>query len=192
MDTTKQSEPQEMLQMVRSIGSALRQLRKERKLSLDELADRTGVSKLTLGKIERGESNPSLCVIWRMTDGLGVPLSSLFAEESGVLVSRSGEGIQLTDGPWKIEPMFAESANGTVEIYRAYLDPHSEYSSEYHPTGLTETVTVLSGSVRVIVCDKPYELKAFDAVRFRGDHKHSYNNDTDEVAVLQISLERQP
>lgn len=191
MDTSKDTEPQEMLEMVRSIGLTLRQQRKERKLSLDELAELTGVSKLTLGKIERGETNPSLAVIWRIADGLAIPMSSLFAVENAVQVTRSGEGIHFTDGPWKVEPMFAQSANGTGEVYRVFIQPQSSYCSEYHPAGFIETATVMSGSVRVMVCDKPYDLKPYDAIRFRSDYRHSYVNDTDEAAVLQISLERQ-
>jgi len=180
-----------MLEMVRGIGLTLRQLRKERKMSLDELAERTGVSKLTLGKIERGETNPSLAVIWRIADGLSIAMASLFAAESVVQLSRSGEGIYFTDGPWRVEPMFARQANGAAEVYRAFLQPRSSYCSEFHPAGLVETAIVMSGSVRVKVCDKHYELKAFDALRFAGDYSHCYINDTDEVAVLQISLERQ-
>ncbi|WP_051620305.1 helix-turn-helix domain-containing protein [Paenibacillus sp. UNC451MF] len=190
MDFSKDIEPQDMMEMVRRIGQQFRYMRKEQKLSLDDLADRTGVSKLTLGKIERGETNPSLAVIWRIADGLSIPMSSLFETEKVIQLSRTGEGIYFTDGPWRVEPIFARSSNGNVDSYRAFLQPHSTYSSEYHPTSVMETATVMSGSVRIMVCDKPYELQLHDSIRFRGDYGHSYVNHSDSETILHISLER--
>ncbi|WP_079910122.1 helix-turn-helix domain-containing protein [Paenibacillus sp. 32352] len=190
MDLPKDTE-QDMMEMVRRIGHQLRHMRKERKLSLDDLADLTGVSKLTLGKIERGETNPSLAVIWRIADGLSIPMSSLFENETFVQLSRSGEGIHFTDGPFRVEPIFTRSSNGIADSYRVFLQPDSSYSSEYHPAGLIETATVMSGSVRINVCDTSYEMGLYDSIRFRGDYSHSYINTSDSAAVIHISLERQ-
>lgn len=47
------------------MGAALKKYRKEKNISLDDLAELTGVSKLTLGNIERGETNPTLTIIWK-------------------------------------------------------------------------------------------------------------------------------
>lgn len=190
LDSSKDIEQQDMLEMVRRMGHQLRQMRKEQGLSLDDLAERTGVSKLTLGKIERGETNPSLTVIWRIADGLAIPLSSLFETERVVQLSRSGEGIYFTDGPWRVEPIFTHASNGMMDSCRAILQPHSTYSAEYHPASVMETATVMSGSVRIVVCDKPYVLQRYDSIRFRGDYSHSYVNETDEEAILYITLER--
>ena len=56
-------------------GQRLRQLRQINKLSLAALAESAGVTKLTLGKIERGEGNPTLSVIWKIANGLGAEMS---------------------------------------------------------------------------------------------------------------------
>ncbi|MCS7458617.1 XRE family transcriptional regulator [Paenibacillus doosanensis] len=191
MDISKEQDEQEVQGMVRRIGHQLRQLRKEQKLSLDDLAEKSGVSKLTLGKIERGETNPSLAVLWRIADGLSVPMFSLFAGETVVQVSRAGSGMQFTDGPWRIEPMFPQSMSGGTEIYRAYLAPRSKYSSDYHPADVMETAALMSGIARIIVSDVEHELHPHDAIRFRGGCVHTYVNDSDDTAVLLISLERE-
>lgn len=189
MDETKETNPVEIQAMVERIGSLLRQKRKEKKWSLDELADKTGVSKLTLGKIERGETNPSLAVMWRIADGLAIPLSALFLPEQGVLVSRPGTGPHFTEGPWRIEPMFPGGARRGAELYRAFLQPNSSYTQEFHPGGVVETATVLSGSVQIEIGSQLYELEAYDSVRFRGDSVHSYKNPSGAAAVLQLMLE---
>ena len=59
------------------MGLRLRKVRQQQGQSLDVLAVKVGVNKLTLGKIERGEGNPTLSVIWKIANGLGVPFSSL-------------------------------------------------------------------------------------------------------------------
>ena len=55
------------------LGLRLRKVRQQQGQSLDALADKAGVNKLTLGNIERGEGNPTLSVIWKIANGLGVP-----------------------------------------------------------------------------------------------------------------------
>lgn len=71
----KENEDMQTKEVIQQVGQLLRQIRNEQKLSLEELAHKTGVSKLTLGKIERGETNPTLAVIWKITKGLSIPLS---------------------------------------------------------------------------------------------------------------------
>ncbi|WP_274654558.1 helix-turn-helix domain-containing protein [Paenibacillus humicola] len=175
--------------LVRSIGSILRRTRKERGLSMEELAGRSGVSKLTLGKIERGETNPSLSVLWRIADGLSVPLSFLLQDEQPAEVSRSGEGVHFTDGPWRVEPMFGSSAGSRTETYRAFLQPHSFYEPEAHPAGTIETAAVMSGTVTITVAGTNHRLGLYDALRFRADAAHLYRNDTDRPAVLHLTIE---
>lgn len=50
------------------ISENLRQIRKEKKLSLDSMAEQTGVSKSMLGQIERGESSPTVATLWKDCD----------------------------------------------------------------------------------------------------------------------------
>ncbi|MFD1204341.1 MULTISPECIES: helix-turn-helix transcriptional regulator [Sporosarcina] len=51
-------------QIVLQVGAVLKKLRKEKRLSLEDLSELSGVSKLTLGNIERGETNPTVAMLW--------------------------------------------------------------------------------------------------------------------------------
>src|SRR5687768_17669758 len=62
------------------LAARLRGLRTERDLTLDGLAERTGVSRSMISLIERGESSPTAAVLDKLAAGLGVTLASLFAE----------------------------------------------------------------------------------------------------------------
>ena len=69
-----------MNQIDRNIALNLRRIRKTKNMSLDMLADRTGVSKSMLGQIERGESNPTVATIGKIVEGLKVPFEQLLYE----------------------------------------------------------------------------------------------------------------
>lgn len=64
------------------IATRLRALRQTQALSLAELAERSGVSKAMISKIERAESSPTATVLGRLAAGLAVPLAQLLAEDA--------------------------------------------------------------------------------------------------------------
>ncbi|BFJ00057.1 MULTISPECIES: helix-turn-helix domain-containing protein [Priestia] len=175
-------------EMIKKVGSELRKIRVQNHLTLDELAERTGVSKLTLGKIERGETNPTLGVMWKITTGLNIPLTKLVSVEPSVSLSKCGEGFSLKgpDEAWKIEFMFQNQMDSTIEMYRAFLSPLATYSPEPHHKGLIEVATVMEGRVEIKIEEEVYELKQFDSVKFEGSHTHSYKNLEERPAVLHL------
>src|ERR687885_1687210 len=63
------------------LGERVRALRRERGLTLEELAQRSGVSRAMISKLERGEKNPTLVVAAKVAEGLGVGLSRLVGVE---------------------------------------------------------------------------------------------------------------
>lgn len=56
------------------LANNLKLLREQRKLSLDKVAEMTGISKTMLGQIERGESSPSITTVWKIANGLKLSL----------------------------------------------------------------------------------------------------------------------
>ena len=64
-------------------GDRLRQLRKARGWSQEELAHRTHRHWTYIGGVERGERNPTLQVIADLAKALGVPIRELFSNGSG-------------------------------------------------------------------------------------------------------------
>lgn len=60
------------------LGSRVRQLRKDRKLSQQKLADISGLAVRTISKIERGKMNPSYEVLSILVSVLGISFDSLF------------------------------------------------------------------------------------------------------------------
>jgi len=176
-------------QMILQVGSALKRIRKEKQISLEELSELTGVSKLTLGNIERGETNPTVGILMKISNGLSIPFMSLFTSTHEVNLYRAGEGFRIANDQknWVIES-FYKSPSNDFEMCRAYLQPNSFYQSELHHVNTVEIATVMEGNITIYVNEEPFSLNQYDSISFRGDHPHSYLNNTDTEVVLHITL----
>ncbi len=63
------------------LKNAIRRLRFERSMTQEELALRTGVSRQTIMSIERGRTNPSVLLAYKIASALTVPLTEVFSME---------------------------------------------------------------------------------------------------------------
>ena len=63
------------------VGINIRRIRTERELSQEEVAYRVGIDVSYLGQIERGRRNPTIGVLGRIADALGVPLAGLLERD---------------------------------------------------------------------------------------------------------------
>ncbi|PFA63133.1 transcriptional regulator [Bacillus sp. AFS015802] len=176
--------------LARHVGMTLRTIRNERGLNLQELASITNVSTLTLGKIERGEANPSLTIIWKIANGLSIPISALLVEKQEVQISRKNKGSKVISAneSLTLEPMFTSSGYGSLETHRAFLKPDSEYRADAHQPGVIEFVTVMEGKVQVKLEEEIFELGQYDSMKFHADKDHSYINTEPTEAVLHFVM----
>ncbi|WP_100398154.1 helix-turn-helix domain-containing protein [Bacillus sp. FJAT-44742] len=176
--------------LAKQVGETLRSIRRERGMSLQNLAEETEVSKLTLGNIERGEANPSLSVIWKIANGLSIPISLLVKEPEEVEISRKGVGNKVVseNKACTLEPMFNMPAFATSEIHRAFLKPNSTYSPGAHQPGVIEYVTVMKGELSLVIENETFSLSEFDSIKFNGDRSHTYINSTSSTVVLHFVM----
>ncbi|MBR3118938.1 XRE family transcriptional regulator [Oceanobacillus profundus] len=169
------------------IGANLRKYRTSKGLSMEAFAKQIGVSKLTLIKVEHGEANPTLSVIWKIADGLKISITELLEMESDVSIIRKGNGVKLSssDKLFVAEPLFRSRS---FELYRGYLQGRSEYVSEAHQPGVIEFVTVMSGELTMELDGEVHHLNAFDSIRFKGDRLHKYVNPSSSVSILHFAI----
>jgi transcriptional regulator with XRE-family HTH domain len=83
----------------RAVGDRLRSLRHLRNLAQDALADRAGLHRSTLQRVEYGKSAVSLDLLWAISDALGVPVTWLLSDEWRALPSGGAEGGEWPDDP---------------------------------------------------------------------------------------------
>lgn len=166
-------------EMGRRVGAKVRDLRKARGLSLDQLAVASGVSRAALSQIETKANNPSLSVLWKIAVGLGVHFAELLVQdESSVAVLRRGEAqvLRSSDGRTESRPLTPAGACPWVEAYELRLSARTTHASDAHAGGTREVVVVLGGQMTVRVGTEAHELMPGDSISFMADQPHSYEN----------------
>lgn len=163
----------------RRVANNLREKRKARGLSLDQLAVASGVSRAALSQIETQKSNPSLSVLWKIAVGLGIPFAELLGGNSqGVSVLRRSDAqvLRSSDGRMESRPLTPAGACPWVEAYELRLAARATHASDPHAAGTREVVIVLNGQLRVRVGTEVHELMAGDSMAFLADQAHVYEN----------------
>jgi transcriptional regulator with XRE-family HTH domain len=163
------------------LGVRVRDLRKERGLTLEELAGVSGVSRAMISKLERGEKNPTLVIAARLAEGLGVSLSRLAGVEERrevVVVPKVGRTV-LRDPETGFErqslsPTFPGRG---VEFLRNVV-PEASTSGDFppHRKGVEEHIVVEKGELEAILDGETYLLREGDALYFAADVPHRFDN----------------
>ena len=161
------------------VAANLREHRRRRDISLDQLAQRTGVSRAGLSQIETRKTNPSIGVLWKVASGLGIPFAELIGEGQdtiSVLRRNDTQVLRSADRKFESRPLMPASGNNQVEVYELRLAARSRYASDAHGAGTRELVIVLSGTLRMVVGDRSEELEAGDSMLFNASLAHAYEN----------------
>ncbi len=165
----------------RRVGDNLVRLRRQRGLSLERLANLAGVSRAMLGQIEAGESTPTIALLWKVARGLDVRFADLLGDDAPVDVQvmpqTSAKVLRSADGAFESRALFPFDNRRQAEFYELRLQAgHSEHA-EAHAEGTYENLVVHAGRLRLTVGDgEPITLRAGDAVYFRADVPHVYEN----------------
>ncbi|MGH3980845.1 MAG: helix-turn-helix domain-containing protein [Pseudonocardiaceae bacterium] len=179
--------------MEREFGERVRHIRMEQRLSLDELAARSGVSRATLSKIERGERETRLGNALRIAEALQTPLAQLLPEPAGesVRVVRNGTAPQLVDPETKVVREALIEPQPGLELIRYELPGHAAPEGfPAHEPGTHETFVVLEGAVVVTSGDHEVELAAGDAAVLSGDRDHRMRNPGPSRTRLLLLISR--
>ena len=177
------------MQEASCIGKNLKTARKKRGLSLDKVAEITRVSKAMLGQIERGESSPSINILWKIATGLKVSFSSLLANKEGdketiFIPYEKITPILEDNGLMKIYPQFFFDSIRGFEMFILELEPGCNHTSEPHDEGVEEYISVTEGIAEVTIGEEIYLLNKGDSLRYLANKKHTYRNRSDKPTCI--------
>jgi transcriptional regulator with XRE-family HTH domain len=165
--------------LARRVADNLREQRRRRDLSLDQMARLTGVSRAALSQIETRKTNPTIGVLWKIAAGLGIPFADLIGEsQQAVSILRHDETqlLRSVDRKFESRPLMPSGGISQVEMYELTLAPRARHASEPHGPGTRELVVVLRGALRLIAGDRVEDLEAGDSIVFNADTRHVYEN----------------
>lgn len=173
------------------VAKNIRRLREENKLSLEELSRLSGVSKSMLAQIERGDGNPTLSTLWKISNGMKVPFDSLTVRpRSPFEIVKISEIQPLLEDRGKVKnySLFPDNENRRFAVYYLELDKDSYWESEPHLKGTTEYVTVFAGSMEICAKDRCFTVNSGESIRFQADTVHSYKNTGVEKTILHMII----
>jgi len=165
------------------IGAALASLRETRALSMDALSKRSGVSKSMLSQIERQRANPTVAVVWRLANALGVPLTQLLgsieAGDSAAIQPVRGPSVPVMrskDGKCELRVVSPVELAGRFEWYQLIMQPGGVLASEAHTAGTREHLTVVAGRIEVRSGNRQALGAALDTLRYPAAVAHQLRN----------------
>lgn len=173
------------------VADNLKTIRENKKLSLDQVAKLTGVSKSMLGQIERGEVNPTISVVWKIANGLKISFTSLLDRaKSDVELVKKNEIAPLIEDEGKFinYPIFTFDETKRFEQYLIEIKSGGSITAEPHLIGTEEFITAFGGEVVVTVAGKEFKLTDGDSIHFKSDTSHSYRNDGDKTIHLHMTI----
>lgn len=169
------------------LAQTVRAHRESRGWSLGHLAEKAGLSKTSLSKIETGLGNPSLDVLCRIAQALTLPVGTLLAEDEHpqLQVIRSDEGqIIQSDSGLCARPLLIEGRNQRTELYELVLPPDMIYHSVAHSPGTEEVIFCLAGDLSLGPIGQTVALQPGDTVWFAADLPHLYESSAGARALL--------
>lgn len=175
-----------------NIGNVIRNERKLQNISLNEAAEKTGVSKAMIAQIERNESSPTISTVWKISAGLRIPMATLLRQDKSLDYKVN----KLSD----IEPIIGVA--GHIRVYNLFpfdpftafdylyieLDPHTIYPSTSHVNAIEEYVIVTAGKLNMHVDGQVYPMESGDSLTFMGNEDHAYENISNEVVIFQTMM----
>ena len=173
------------------VGEGLREIRRRQGHSLDTLGLASGVSRAMLGQIETGKSVPTITVLWKIADALGVPVAQLISdpEEPQFIIARRSEARTVTSssGRYESRPIAATDDPAGVTFEEIRIAPgHSEAIAEKLGSARASLV-VASGTIDFAIGDEaPVALGPGDTIFYSIALRHVLSNAGSKDAVLYL------
>jgi transcriptional regulator with XRE-family HTH domain len=176
------------------IGGNLRRARQQHGYSLEALAHRSGVSRAMLGQIETGKSVPTVTLIWKIADALGLPVSTLLesskARRAAFLPRATGRLLTRSDGGFTLRAFASPEIDFRAEFYKLTIVAGHRECVDPYARGTRVSLVVTRGVIELCLCDgDAFTIGEGDAILFDADAAQIYSNPglAEAVAFLVIA-----
>ncbi len=173
------------------VGARVRSLRRERGLTIEQLAAATGLTKGFISQLERDRTAPSLSSIARICDALGVRLSTIFEREPAPALVRRQERPTIESSFTTQSHLLSSRDEARFQAIESVVAPGEGAGDELTSLpGEMEFVYVLEGSLELRVGDEVHLLEQGDALTYQLAKAHTWRNasDTETLRVLWVAV----
>lgn len=179
-------------QLSLALAAAVQSARVGQGMSASGLAERSGVSRAMIGKIERGEAQPTAALLARLSGALGLTLSELVARAEGDdrRLARASEQPTWTDPETGyVRRAVSPPGGGPLELVEVLLPPNTEVAvpaSAY--AFIHQQILVLAGHLRFREGDATHELGAGDCLQLGPPAPCAFINPGSEPCRYLVAL----
>jgi len=177
-----------------AVGQRIRELRRNRKLSLEVIAARADLSIGFLSQIERGLSSPSLRVLATIADVLGVGIAGLFGAKetagngSDAIVTREQQRAELN--LWRTgiskQLLSPSGSDGRLNLFLVHMEPGGSTGDELYTHDGEEAGLVIEGEMILTVDAESWTLKQGDSFRFASRRPHRFSNPSGKAKAVVL------
>lgn len=163
-----------------NVSENLKRIRQSKGMSLEQVAEQTGVSKSMLAQIERGTANPSLGVLGKITSGLRIEFQTLInqpKQEYCLVIPENLIPTKELEAQYKVWTCFPFEDSQSIEVYRIDIEPGGVYVSGSHGEKTREYISVIDGTLTIDCYNHLQHIKKGQVYKFETDQPHIYRND---------------
>lgn len=171
-----------------AVGEQIRELRKVRGLTLQQVADAADISIGYLSQIERNQTKLPIGVLKRVSDTLGVNMNWFFhvqdlpSPEKNVVVRAHNRRKLTFTGLGIEEELLSPNLSGPLEMLLSTIEPGAD-SGDYSHDGV-EAGFVMSGRLDLWVSGEFFQLNQGDSFSFKSTDVHRCANSGEEPAKV--------
>ncbi|UCE34847.1 MAG: cupin domain-containing protein [Deltaproteobacteria bacterium] len=170
------------------LGERLKDIRVEKGIGLDFLANETGFSTEYLTLVEKGSIMPPVATILRISRALEIDSGILLREEREEADKTKVEGFRKRTEDYSYQTLTPEALHKHLKAFRVFIDPVSEHKGVAYQHEGEEFIYVLKGSVEVMVGDNRNILNPSESLHFNSSIMHKLKNLSTERAEMLVVL----
>ncbi|WP_426408802.1 cupin domain-containing protein [Bradyrhizobium ganzhouense] len=180
------------------LGETVRLLRQRAGLSIQDVANKTGLSNGMISQLERARAMPSIRTLRLLSIALDVPISYFFetsdpaADVQRYIVRKNNRRLLRLTASGVVKEALTPEGKGQLELYELTLNPGASSGTDFLQHTGEKAGYILSGSLRLWLDNQAHVLEAGDSFRFPSIVPHMFDNPTQQAArVIWVTTLRQ-
>ena len=180
--------------MLKNLGARIRKLRKEKGLTLVEIAEKTGIAQATLSRVETGSMSGTVESHEKIAEAIGIGLAELYSgvdrryEEISILKKEDAKKVTQHNQSFHIELLTTQSSRKKITPLLMTLQGESQIPAESNELGVEKFLYILEGEVNVTVDQTEYAMKAADTLYFDASLRHQIKNSQKTPAKILAAV----
>ncbi|WP_326910607.1 helix-turn-helix domain-containing protein [Sedimentibacter sp. MB31-C6] len=160
------------------LGEKIRSLRQKYKMSIEQLSEKSGLSKGLISQIERDITGPSVASLWKISKALNVTMNYFFNEygETNKVVRKEERKKILMNNSSRIYELLSPDLKKSIELIWIEIEPNDSNCDELICHEGEECGVVIKGSLNILSGENVYSLKEGDSIYLDSTIPHRFLN----------------